>query len=63
MLRSTQHGGIIDVFEELYRDDIEAYANSLAYHAAEAESIIGPDNWKSYCSWRKARPLARSLTN
>ncbi|MCH7801742.1 MAG: protein kinase, partial [Chloroflexi bacterium] len=46
--RVRLHARIIDVFEELHRDAVESYATELAYHAAEAESIIGPESLVKY---------------
>ncbi len=41
--RVRLHARIIDVFEELYRDDVESRATELAYHAGEAEAISGSE--------------------
>ena len=48
---------IIDMFEELYGEDIEARAAELAYHAAEAEAIIGPDKLLHYSIMAGERDL------
>ena len=46
--RVRLHARIIEVFEEMYGDEVETYAVELAYHAAEAEAIIGPEALVKY---------------
>ena len=46
--RVRLHARIIDVFEELYGEGMEAHAVELAYHAGEAEAMIGPDKLLHY---------------
>ncbi|MCH8063667.1 MAG: hypothetical protein IH861_14325, partial [Chloroflexi bacterium] len=56
--RVRLHARIIQVFEELYKDSIEAHAVGLAYHAAEAESVIGPEKLVRYGKLAGDRALA-----
>ena len=46
--RVRLHARIIEVFEELYSDDLESHAVNLAYHATEAEAMIGPEKVSRY---------------
>ncbi|MCH8061051.1 MAG: protein kinase [Chloroflexi bacterium] len=56
--RVRLHARIIEVFEELYKDNIEVHAVDLAYHAAEAESVIGPEKLVRYSKVAGDRALA-----
>ncbi|MCH7787471.1 MAG: tetratricopeptide repeat protein, partial [Chloroflexi bacterium] len=56
--RVRLHARIIEVLEELYKDSIEAHAVDLAYHAAEAESVIGPEKLVRYGKMAGDRALA-----
>ena len=42
------HSHVIEMFEKLYSGDIEVHAVELAYHAAEAEAMIGPEKLLRY---------------
>jgi eukaryotic-like serine/threonine-protein kinase len=46
--RVRLHARIFEVLEELYGDSVEAHTVELAYHAAEAESLIGPEKLVRY---------------
>ncbi len=48
---------IIEMIEELYGDGIEAHAAELAYHAAEAEALVGPDKLLHYSIMAGGRAL------
>ena len=56
--RVRLHVRIIDVLEDIYKDSIETHAVNLAYHAAEAEAIIGPEKLVRYAKVAGERALA-----
>ncbi|MDP6453695.1 MAG: protein kinase [SAR202 cluster bacterium] len=55
--RVRLHARIIGVFEELYGDSVDTHAVTLAYHAAEAEAMIGPDKLLQYSIMAGERDL------
>ncbi|MCI0441088.1 MAG: hypothetical protein L0177_18445, partial [Chloroflexi bacterium] len=61
-LRTTQrvrlHASIVEAFEELYSSELEGYADELARHAAEAQTILGPAKLVRYSAMAGERALA-----
>ncbi|MCI0441315.1 MAG: AAA family ATPase [Chloroflexi bacterium] len=56
--RVRLHARIVEVFEELYADDLEAHADELARHAAEAEAVIGHEKLVLYSAMAGEQALA-----
>ncbi|MCH7787520.1 MAG: hypothetical protein IIC22_08415, partial [Chloroflexi bacterium] len=56
--RVRLHARIIEVFEDLYKDSIETHAVDLAYHAAEAEAMLGSEKLVRYSKMAGDRALA-----
>ncbi|MCI0439541.1 MAG: LuxR C-terminal-related transcriptional regulator, partial [Chloroflexi bacterium] len=56
--RVQLHARIIEAFEELYEDELEAHADELARHAGEAEAVIGPDKLVRYSAMAGERAMA-----
>ncbi|MGH2544601.1 MAG: ATP-binding protein, partial [Ardenticatenaceae bacterium] len=56
--RVRLHARIVEVYEELYAGELEAHAVELARHAAEAETMIGPDKLVRYSIMAGEQALA-----
>ena len=56
--RVRLHARIIEVFEDIYSNEIESHAVDLAYHATEAEAMIGSEKVVRYSLRAGSRALS-----
>ena len=59
--RVRLHARIIEVLEGLYEEDVGQYAVELAYHAAEAETVSGPEKIIVYSALAGQRALTHVI--